>query len=368
MKAMRKDWRIGLLTCFLLLLTVGVEGAGWFDWEKAVSLYKQGQYREAIAEFERVIAEYPDHSDSWKFIGLSWFQMKEHERAIEPLGKALELKRRESRNDPELIRTLGQAHLALSRYEQSLEYLETITRLEVNVPANHYLLGVAYANLNRAEESMAEFRTALRLNPKDGETWYFLASQQYRAGKLAEAMTTLRQGLAIIPKSPEMLALLAESLIRNGSGAAGASNEKTAQSGFEEAVRTAQTLRTMREDAATLDLYGRALLAAGKYQAATQPLGRSIGMTPQPTAAQYFNLGVTYARLKSWNRAVELLLQADRLSPNDRNTINYLGYSYENLSQYQSALDAYTRAYELGGKQEAELKSSLDRVAALLKP
>jgi len=362
---MRIDWRIGLLTCCLLLLTVGVEGAGWFDWEKAVSLYKQGQYRKAIAEFERVIAEYPDHSDSWKFIGLSWFQMKEHERAIEPLGRALELKRRESRNDPELIRVLGQAHLALGRYELSLQYLETITRLEVNVPANHYLLGVAYANLNRAEESMAEFRKVLRLNPKDGDTWYFLASQQYRAGKLAEAMTTLRQGLAIIPKSQEMLALLAESLIRNGSGT---SNEKTAQSGFEEAVRTAQTLRTMREDAATLDLYGRSLLAAGKYQAATQPLARSIAMTPQPTAAQYFNLGVAYARLKSWNRAVEFLTKADQLSPNDRNTINYLGYSYENLRQYQPAFDAYTRAYELGGKQEAELKANLDRVAALLKP
>lgn len=361
---MKRDWRIGSLTCCLLILTIGASGAGWFDWEKAVSLYKQGQYREAITEFERVLAEYPDHSDSWKFIGLSWFQMKEHARSIEPLEKALGLKRKEGRNDPELIRALGQAHLALGHYEQSLQYLETITRLQMDVPENHYLLGVAYANLNRTEESLTEFQKVLRLNPRDGETWYYLASQEYRAGKLREAMTTLRQGLAVVPKSPEMLALLAESLIRTGTGA---TDEKSAQSSFDEAVKTAQTLRTIREDAGTLELHGRALLAARKYQPATQTLARALEMTPQPTAIQCFNLGFAYARIKSWNRAVDLLLRSDRLAPNDRNTISYLGYVYENLHQYQPALEAYAKAYELGGKQDAELKASLDRVAALLK-
>src|SRR5215813_2754363 len=82
-----------------------------FDWERAVSLYKQGQFREAIAEFRKVLDEYPDHSDSWKYIGLSYYQLKEYKSAIQPLEKALELKRKDNRTDPDLYRALGQSHM-----------------------------------------------------------------------------------------------------------------------------------------------------------------------------------------------------------------------------------------------------------------
>ncbi|HMV48057.1 MAG TPA: tetratricopeptide repeat protein, partial [Blastocatellia bacterium] len=58
-----------LLIVLLGLFSISASAAG-FDWERAVSLYKQGQFREALTEFQKVIAEYPDHSDSWKYVGL----------------------------------------------------------------------------------------------------------------------------------------------------------------------------------------------------------------------------------------------------------------------------------------------------------
>ena len=95
------------------MMSILVLAAG-FDWERAVSLYKQGQFREAIAEFQKVLAEYPDHADSWKFVGLSYYQLKEYQPAIEPLEKSLALKRKDNRIDPDLFRALGQSYLALN--------------------------------------------------------------------------------------------------------------------------------------------------------------------------------------------------------------------------------------------------------------
>src|SRR5215468_3073688 len=89
-----------------------------FDWERAVSLYKQGQFREAIAEFRKVLEEAPDHPDRWKFMGLSYYQLKDYKSAIQPLEKALELKRKESRNDPDLYRALGSSYVQLNDYEK----------------------------------------------------------------------------------------------------------------------------------------------------------------------------------------------------------------------------------------------------------
>src|SRR5215813_7472831 len=109
---MKKTFAISAL---LLFMSVAAYAAGSgtrfaarppirFDWEKAVSLYKQGQFREAIVEFRKVLEEYPDHSDSWKFIGLSYYQLKDYKAAIQPLEKALELKRKDNRTDPDLYR------------------------------------------------------------------------------------------------------------------------------------------------------------------------------------------------------------------------------------------------------------------------
>ncbi len=110
-----------------------------FDWERAVSLYKQGQFREAIAEFRKVLDEAPDHSDSWKFIGLSYYQLKDYKSAIQPLEKALELKRKDNRNDPDLYRALGQSHMLLKDYDKALPYFETLVRVQMNVAVNFYL-------------------------------------------------------------------------------------------------------------------------------------------------------------------------------------------------------------------------------------
>src|SRR5215470_11488329 len=165
---------ISVATSSVAISGVAISGATpfIFDWERAVSLYKQGQFREAIAEFRKVLEEAPDHPDSWKFMGLSYYQLKDYKSAIQPLEKALELKRKESRNDPDLYRALGSSYVQLNDYEKALPYFETLVRVQMNVAANFYLLGVTYSNLRRAAEASEAFQQAVKLDPKDAESWY----------------------------------------------------------------------------------------------------------------------------------------------------------------------------------------------------
>lgn len=338
--------------------------ASAFDWERAVSLYKQGQFREAIAEFQKVLAEYPDHADSWKFVGLSYYQLKEYQPAIEPLEKALGLKRKENRVDPDLFRALGQSYLAMNKFDSALPYLETLAKTQANVAVNFHLLGVAYANLNRPEEAADAFNKASKLDPKDGDSWYYMGVQHFRGGKFDEAIASLRNGLIAEPKNTEMLGLLAESLLRQ---AANQSDERKANAAFDEAVRIATNLKSLKDDAAAAELLGRAYLALKKYPQAEVALTKALEGTKQPAAALYFNLGFVLAQTKSWPRAVEMFTNADKLNPGDVNTLYYLGYVYENQRRYPQALEAYTRGYEASGRSNADIKASIDRVTALAK-
>jgi superkiller protein 3 len=367
--AMKKIFAVFALLISISVATSSVAISGAtplikFDWERAVSLYKQGQFREAIAEFRKVLEEAPDHADSWKFIGLSYYQIKDYKSAIQPLEKALEIKRKDNRNDPDLYRALGQSHMLIKDYDKALPYFETLVRIQMNVASNFYLLGVTYANLNRAEAASEAFQKAVNLDPKDADSWYYLGVAHFRAGRLNEAIAALRTGAAADPANAEMLGLLAESLLRQG---ANESDEKKANSYFEEAARVATSLKNLREDGASLELLGRAFLSAKKYTNAEMTLSRALELSKPPSATLYFNLGFAHAQNKSWARAAEMLAQADKLNPGDFNTLYYLGFVYENLRRYQQALDAYNRAFEASGRNNADLKASIDRVTPLAK-
>lgn len=339
--------------------------AATYDWEKAVSLYTQGQYRAAITEFQQVVAEFPNHADSWKYIGMAYYQLKEYEQAIEPLEKSLSLKKADGRSDPDAMAVLGRAWIALRKYDKALAFLETATKQQPDHAANFYMLGVVYANLNRNEEATTAFRAALKLDPKDADSWYYMGILQFRTGNLDGAIEALRNGIKVAPRNTDMMTLLAEVLLRRSSNE---SNERKVITLNDEAIRMATALQTIRNDAAATELLGRAYLAAKKYTNAELTLSRALQMTKEPTAALYFNLGFAHAQNKSWARAAQMLENADKLNPNEINTLTYLGYVYENLRRYGDALNAYTRAYEASGSTNAELKANIDRIAPFAKP
>ncbi|MFN0121883.1 MAG: tetratricopeptide repeat protein [Blastocatellia bacterium] len=334
------------------------------DWEKAVSLYTQGQYKAAIVEFQRVIDEFPAHADSWKYIGLAHYQLKEYDQSITPLEKALELKKNEGKGDPDALSALGRAFIALKKYDQAREYLEQAGSQQPDQAANFYMLGVVYANTNRVAEAATAFQKALKLDPKDADSWYYLGILRFRQNNMDGAIEALRSGVLAAPRHVEMLTMLTETLLRRASGE---TNERRALTLNDEAMRMATQLKNVREDAATTELLGRAFLAGRKYTNAELTLSRALQLSKQPTSALYFNLGFAHAQNKSWPRAAQMLESADKLNPNDIGTLTYLGYVYENLRRYQDALNVYTRAWEAGGRTSADLKASIDRIAPYAK-
>ncbi|MFN7931580.1 MAG: tetratricopeptide repeat protein [Blastocatellia bacterium] len=335
------------------------------SWDRAVSLYKQAQYAEAIGEFKKVLEEVPNHADSWKYIGLAHFQLKEYEQAIAPLNKSLELKKAEGKSNTEILLTLSRCHLALNHYQQALPVLETLTKQQPDVAVSFYLLGFTYANLKRTNEAVQALRTSLKLDPKDADTWNYLGALQYRAGNLDGAIEAFRGGVAAMPNNIEMLTLLAETLVRRGLAE---TDLPKANALYDEAIKTAVKLKSLRDDAASTELLGRIYLAAKKYTSAELTLSRALTMTKEPSATLYFNLGLAHAQNKAWQRAAEMLIQANRLNPADINTLNYLGFVYENQRKYPQALDAYNRAYEASGRSNTEIKEAIDRVAPMIRP
>ena len=354
--------------------TQGQPSPGQFDWERAVSLYKQGQYRAAIGEFQGVLTEHPTHADSWKFVGLAYLALDAPAQAIPALQRAFELKEQQERTDPSLRRALAEAHLAQQEYAAALPQLEWLTGIRRTGAAtglggertgDWYLLGVAYAGLERGEEATRALDRALALDPGNLAALQFLAGRSIREGRPAEAIPRLRAGLSTAPKQAELWGLLAEALLRQASEVP---DEKERRPLLEEAIRGATTLTSLREEAAAFELLGRAYLAAGRYPQAETALTRSLTRQDQPGANLYFQLGYVLVQLKSWRRAIEMLTQADQLAPRQVPTLSLLGFAYENERRYPLAIETYRRAYLASGETDADLQRTLERLTRLLSP
>lgn len=67
----------------------------WIDYQvflnRGITFHLQGKTKEAIKEFKRVIKNYKESSEAYYFIGLSYVELKEKEKACFNFNKALEL-------------------------------------------------------------------------------------------------------------------------------------------------------------------------------------------------------------------------------------------------------------------------------------
>ena len=193
----------------------------------------------------------------------------------------------------------------------------------------------------------------------------FLAGRSIREGRPAEAIPRLRTGLTNAPKQAELWGLLTEALLRQASELP---DEKERRPLLEEAIRSATTLTSLREEPAAFELLGRAYLAASRYPQAETALTRSLTRQDQPGPSLYFQLGFVLVQLKSWRRAIEMLTRADQLVPRQVPTLSLLGFAYENERQYALAIEAYRRAYLASGETDADLQRTLERLTRLLSP
>src|SRR6185369_8373866 len=289
------------------------------DWDSAVSNYKQQKYRQAISDFQKVADSHPDFANTYYYIGLSHFRIKEFGKSIVALSRYLELAEKGGgKADPAARAALGRAYLITDDVQKAVTTLTVATQQITDDPTNFYYLGVAYQKLNQNDKAIAAYESALKLNPKEVNT--------------LDQLTRL---------------LLAKAL------------ESGAPADYQTAITRAEQLRLVRDDADTATLLGSAYLGSGDYAKASVHLAKVVETNPKDGAG-WFNYGLSVSRSKQFPKAETALQKATTLVPDNADAFAELGYVQESLKKYKEALGAYTRANEL--RPNAQLQEAIDRV------
>ncbi|HWM91980.1 MAG TPA: tetratricopeptide repeat protein [Thermoanaerobaculia bacterium] len=265
------------------------------DVEKGFAANQAGRHGEAVALFERLLAESPRMQDVWAFYALSLQKLGRHEDSAKAYEKALEL----SGGSPQLALATGTKLLELGRFDEARTHAE------------------------------------LALKTYPDKAYDLLSQIALKRGDTEEALVVMRRAVAEGKASEPLRRQMALTLSGRGQPA--------------EAVALLQPLAA-KGDPPTLNALAIALSDAGRHGEALAVLQTALQKDPK-NAHAYETLGMVELRLQRPQQARDHLRQALALKDDLPIAWNTLGVALYQTEGPSAAVEAWQRSVELDPKQ-----------------
>ncbi len=198
----RRDYAAAVreLRAFLKDAPAGDSRAAQAQAALGLSLYFQGQFRDAVAELERADLTLPDTAYA---LGISYLRLSDAGGARRTFARLFEVPQ-----DSPRASILTASLMMRSRLEH-LAYaeLERLRATGAEPPEMHYLLGEIAIFRSDQETAIREFRREIEINPTFSSAWYRLGDAYSRLSRWDEAASALKKALWLNPdfSSPYVL-------------------------------------------------------------------------------------------------------------------------------------------------------------------
>src|SRR5215510_4763459 len=327
------------------------------DWDRAVSLFTQKQYRPAIREFHAVLKANPDAWQSWYYIGASHFFLQSYEDAIDAFQHYIKSAEKDDKAQASGSYFIGMSYYQLKQYDKAIPSLARYVALsekgqqKIETTARA-ALGRSYIFANRFSEAIPVLTAAAAEMKTNATNYYYIGFAQNKLGHSDPAIGALNQALAIDPKDADSLTLLADiyfSQLRQNPAIAA------------KLISVGERLLAVRDDERAWGLLGQAYLIDKQYAKAA-PLLDKFARAHADSSGAWYNLGVALSRSSQWKPAAEALEKTVKLAPTNLAALLELGYVYESDKQYDKALAAYQKAYDASSQRDETARAGIERV------
>lgn len=349
--------KLSTITIVLALAMCGATSVYAQDWERAVSLFNQKQFRPAMQEFHAVLKTNPDYWQAWYYLGAGHFQLQEYEESIDSFQNYLKGAVKEEKAQATGNYYIGFSEYQLKQYDKAIpafiRYIQLSDKLQQKVDVTaRAALGRAYIFIERFNEAIPVLTTSAAEMKTNATNYYFIGYAQQKLGRSDLAIAALNQGLAIAPQDVDTLTLLTDIYL---------TQTRQNPAAAKQAIATGEKLLLVRNDERTWGVVGQAYLIDKQYAKAA-PLLDKYARAHMDSGPAWHSLGIALSRSSQWKPAAAALEQAVKLVPNNTGALLEMGYVYESDKQYDKALSAYERAYETSGRRDESIRASIERV------
>lgn len=255
-------------------------------------MHQAGQLAQAAAVCEEILKSQPGHFDALHLRGVVAAQTKDFQRAIELIGKAIEI----NPGNANAYHNRGNALCALKQYDNALFNYDQAIALKPNLAEAHLSRGNILKDLAQSQAALASYDQAIALRPDYAEAYHYRGNILYELHQCQAALESYDKAIELSPDYAE------------------ACNNR-----------------------------GAVLQVLKQYQAALQSCDRAIALKPNYTAA-YVNRGFVLHKLGQYQAALQNYDQAIALQPDHAIAHNNRGNILQDLKQFDAAIPSYARA------------------------
>ena len=162
---------------------------------RGLAYEEQGQYRWAIADFNRVIALDPNIVAAYNNLGLAYDDLGQHQQAISDFTQAIELK-------PDYVMAYvnrGVVYDEKGQYEWAIADFAQAIALDPNLAEAYNNRGVVYGEQGKYEQAIADFDKAIELKPNYAEAYSNRGLAHAKQSQYQLAIANYNQAIVLRP-------------------------------------------------------------------------------------------------------------------------------------------------------------------------
>jgi tetratricopeptide (TPR) repeat protein len=327
------------------------------DWDNAISLFNQKQYRQAAKAFHLVLKNNPEFWKAWYYVGVSHYNLQSYEDSIDAFKHYIKGAEKDEKAQAAGYYYTGFSHYQLKQYDKAIpalsRYISVSEKLQEKLdPTARAALGRAYIFTEKFNEAIPVLIASNSDMKTNANNYYYIGYAHQRLGRTDQAIAALNQGLVVDPKEVDILSLLGDLYL---------AQSKQNPQALKQAIGVGERLLAVRNDERTWVLLGQSYLLDKQYAKAA-PLLDKYARAHTDASSAWINLGIAYSRSSQWKPAAEALEQGSKLAPTNVGVLLELGYVYESDKLPEKALGAYQRAFEASGKTDETARASIERL------
>ncbi len=275
-----------------------------------LALFKNGDYRQAIQDFEPLLKAHPEEERLTVLMGMSHYGLGEYAAAT------LYLKRAADR-DPQnltLLLTLAHSCLLSRQYQCVLDEFHRIVALNAESAEADMLVGEAMDEMHETIAATREFRAAVVANPKEPNVHFGLGYLLWTQSQYAEAAQQFQAEIDNDPAHLQAMRYLADSRVRMNQ--------------FDDA----------------------------------RPLLEKLVKISPANSMEHLDLGIVYTEQGRKQDALEEFQAAAKLSPSDVNVHWRMGRLYSSMGKKTEAKAEFDKANSLNKAADEHLLQVMSKI------
>ena len=290
---------------------------------------QRGNYKDAIANYDRAIERKPNHASAYNNRGITKANLRDYPAAIADYDRAIEL----NPDFTEAYNNRGNAKAELGKYLGAITDYDRAIELKPDYAVTYYNRGTTKVNLENYHDAIADFDRAIELKPDHTSAYYNRGSAKIKLEEYPAAIADFDQAIELKPDHAG---------VYNNRGSA-----KTKLEEYPAAIADFDQAIELNPDfAEAYNNRGSAKTKLEEYPAAIADFNRAIELKPNDAEA-YNGRGLAEAKLGDYHVAIADFGRAIELNPDFANAHNHRGIAKAKLKDYRGAIASFDQAIEL---------------------